>query len=295
VAALARSLVAGVPEGWRQIEAVIDALRQGYVHDRSCTVARGCSDVVAEFLLRSRRGPDYLFATSAAVLLRSLGYPVRVVSGLYAAPERYDPKTRHTAVGRDDIHFWAQVRLPDGLWVAIEPTPGYTLLGPARSWSKRLHAVLLAAWHWASDHWLPLLGAWAGFMLIWWRRREVLDRLVTLEWQLRRRRNTRCYVVETLRLVERRSSWAGRPRPAGQTPVCWFRPFAAAVPREVYHTLEHLVRFSDWAVYAPVGREAPFAAADGEIQTACQQVVACWTLRRFRALARSAHFGGSSS
>ena len=42
------------------------------------------SDAVEYFLFESRRGPDYLFATSAAVLLRSLGYQTRVVSGLYA-------------------------------------------------------------------------------------------------------------------------------------------------------------------------------------------------------------------
>ncbi len=194
VAALARSLVVGMPEGWRQIEAVIDALRQGYVHDRLHTVSPDCTDVVAEFLLRSRRGPDYLFATSAAVLIRTLGYPVRVVSGLYAAPERYDPTTRHTPVSRGDIHFWAEVRLPDGIWVAIEPTPGYTLMGPARSWSRQLHAALLAVWHWAKSRWMALLVAFAALVVIWWQRRELLDRLVTLAWQLRgRRRAALCY------------------------------------------------------------------------------------------------------
>ena len=85
---------------------MIAALRQGYAHDRSATASSGCTDVVAEFLLESRRGPDYLFASSAAVLLRSLGYPTRLVSGLYAAPGKYDPRTRHTPVTRDDVHFW---------------------------------------------------------------------------------------------------------------------------------------------------------------------------------------------
>ena len=95
VASLAKSFVAGVPEGWSQVEAVIAAIRRGYAHDRAATIPPDCTDVVAEFLLRSHQGPDYLFASSAAVLLRSLGYPTRVVSGLYATPEMYDP--RHAA------------------------------------------------------------------------------------------------------------------------------------------------------------------------------------------------------
>ena len=57
VAALARDWVAGLPEGWCQVEAVIAALRQGYAHDRSATAPPGCTDVVAEFLLRSVAAP----------------------------------------------------------------------------------------------------------------------------------------------------------------------------------------------------------------------------------------------
>ncbi len=41
VAALARSWVAGLPEGWRQVEAVIEVLRREYVHDRSSTASPG--------------------------------------------------------------------------------------------------------------------------------------------------------------------------------------------------------------------------------------------------------------
>ena len=111
VADLAMDWATGLPEGWGQVEAVIAALRSGYTHDRSATAPPACTDVVAEFLLRSRRGPDYLFASSAVVLLRSLGYPARAVSGLYAAPGRYDPRTRHTPVTGDDVHFWAEVRI----------------------------------------------------------------------------------------------------------------------------------------------------------------------------------------
>ncbi len=107
---LAKSWVEGLPEGWCQIEAVIASLRAGYTHDRSATSSPGCADVVHEFLLESRRGPDYLFASSTAVLLRTLGYPTRLVSGLYAAPGKFDARTGHTPVTQDDVHFWVEVR-----------------------------------------------------------------------------------------------------------------------------------------------------------------------------------------
>ena len=166
MAALARAWVAGLPEGWRQVEAVIAALRAGYAHDRSATASPDCTDVVAEFLLHSRRGPDYLFASAAAVLLRSLGYPTRVVSGLYAAPGRYDLRTRHTPVTGDDVHFWAEVRLPDGRWVAVEPTPGYELMPPVRAWSERIARALGGGGEWARGHAAGLLAAAAVLGLL---------------------------------------------------------------------------------------------------------------------------------
>ena len=152
VGAVAKAIVAGLPTGWCQVEAVVAAFREGYSHDRLATVPPGCADVVADFLLRSHRGPDYLFASAAAVLLRSLGYPTRVVSGLYAAPWRYDPLTRHTPVTEEDVHFWAEVRLPDGNWITVEPTPGYSLLPPVRTWSDLIAQTIAGAARWARRH-----------------------------------------------------------------------------------------------------------------------------------------------
>ncbi|MGE3818105.1 MAG: transglutaminase domain-containing protein [Isosphaeraceae bacterium] len=281
VEALARSWAGGTPRGWDQVEAVVAALRRHAAHDRQGTAPPDCTDVVAHFLLRSRRGPDYQFATAAAVLLRSLGYRTRLVSGLYAAPGQYDPRTRHTAVRREDVHVWAEVRLPSGTWVGIEPTPGYVIAGPALSFWESALAVLTEAGRWARSHALGLgFAALLAFALIWYRR-ELLDRLATLIWWACREADPRGCAVRTLRLVERRSHWAGCPRPPGLTPRRWYGPIALADP-DLAPDLDSLLRLAEWSLYAPSGPGRPLAGNTDDPAETCMRVVRGWTIRRFR-------------
>jgi hypothetical protein len=280
VAALARTWVVGLPEGWGQVEAVIAGLRRGYTHDRSATAPPACTDVVAEFLLRSRRGPDYLFASSAVVLLRSLGYPIRAVSGLYAAPGRYDPRTRHTPMTRDDVHFWAEVRLPDGRWVAVEPTPGYELMPPVRAWSDRVARALRAAVRWAREHVAVLLAAASAIGVLALHRRDVRDRLATIALGLLPGRDPRAWVMRSLKLIELRARWAGSARPSGLTLSRWYFPVADRAAGEARAALEGLVRLADWATHAPAGPGLP--APEDDILRTCRVAVRAWTLSRFR-------------
>ena len=282
VSALAKGWVEGLPEGWCQVAAVIAALRRGYAHDRSATAPSGCTDVVAEFLLQSHRGPDYLFASSAAVLLRSLGYPTRLVSGLYAAPGKYDPRTRHTPVTRDDVHFWVEVRLPNGHWVAVEPTPGYELMPPVLSWSDRLADALLTAARWAQHapaeravvlvraHGArpspPLLGRSAGD-----------DR-----FRLTPAHNPRWLVLEALRLIERRARWAGAHGRLVQRSGAGIRR-SHAIPRLSHaRPSKSSSVLSDWAVHAPERDDQLAPPVRQTIQQTCRLAVSVWTLDRFR-------------
>jgi protein-glutamine gamma-glutamyltransferase len=287
VSALAREWVRGLPEGWRQVQAVIAELRKRYTHDRSATVPADCKDVVAEFLLRSGRGPDYLFASSAVALLRSLGYPTRLVSGLYAAPWRFDSRTRHTPVTSDDVHFWAEVRLPGGCWIAVEPTPGYELLPPVRDWFERIARALLTAGSWALDHAAGLLSAIAGLGVLVLRRRDVLDRLATIAFELVPVNNPRRCVMRALRLIELRGRWAGRGRPPGLTLARWYHPIACATADEPRIALESLVCLADWSTYAPTGPMLAAFETDNEIRQTCRAAVKTWTLSRFRQAAPS--------
>jgi hypothetical protein len=239
-----------LPAGWSQVDAIVTALRAHYTPDRDASAPADDRDVVAHFLLESHRGPDYLFASAAVVLLRSLGYPARLVSGLYADPGRYDSRSRHTPVTGADVHFWAEVVLPGGMTIAIEPTPGYHLMGPARSWTERVVAALRAAGRWANRHPAGIGLALLGLAFLVHRRREALDLLATLRWRIDPGRSWRRRVLMTLRLLESRSRRAGRPRPPGQTFARWYGPIAVPAG-EVPDDLNRLVRLADWAIYAP--------------------------------------------
>ncbi len=279
VASLARFWGASRPEGWAQVEAVVSALRRNYLCDRTATASEECVDVVEEFLLKTHRGPDYLFATAAAVMLRSLGYPVRLVSGLYASPKSYDPLTRHTLVTSSDVHVWAEVRLPDGLWIAIEPTPGYELLPPARTWSERLARALAAVGLWGREHVVVLSMVAAMGVGLFVCRRFLADRAATLLFGLDSGGDPRRLVLRALSLVERRARWAGCPRPSELTPARWYRPLARQAAGESCIALESLVRLADWALHAPDG-SGPLR--DDEALRSCREAVRTWTCRRFR-------------
>lgn len=287
VAALAESWVSGIPRGWLQVEAVVDRLRTEYAHDRAAESDPDAADPLADFLLRTRRGPDYLFATAAAQMLRHLNYPTRVVSGFYASPAKFDLRSRHTPIEREDVHFWAEVLIPGRSWVVIEPTPGYEVLGPARHWSERLAQALADGLRWCSRHAAELTLTALASLAIYWRRRELLDLLATLGWRVAGGRRPDRLVLRTLRLVESRSRRAGRQRPDGLTPARWYGSMASTAPPELRDDLGRLIAMVDVHLYAPDGAAGSRRWSDGEIRDACRRAIQGWTLGRFRSVETS--------
>ena len=285
VASLVGSWADGLPRGWAQVEAVVAGVRGRCRHDRSAAVPDDAGDVVGRFLLHAQTGPDHQFATAAAVALRLLGYPCRVVSGYYAAPERYDAATRHTPIHPEDVHFWVEVLLPDGSWAAVEPTPGYELAVPPLALADRLLGGLWAVWGQIRAHWLGLgLGCLVLVGMNFCRRR-IKDGIATLLWRLRLRGPARAVATRTLRLLELRSSHAGFPRPPGRTPARWYRSIARDAPAEARAGLDRLVAIAGWASHAPVDLDAaPWTRP--EIDAACRRAVRDWPARRFRLLRR---------
>ncbi len=119
---------------WQRIEAIVGYLRSHFRHDPNVSVPANCEDVVKHFL-ETKKGPDYLFASTAAVLIRSLGVPSRLVTGFYASPDHYDFKSGQTEVLPEHLHTWTEVYC-HGIWFAIEPTPGFALPNEYRTWNQ---------------------------------------------------------------------------------------------------------------------------------------------------------------
>jgi transglutaminase-like putative cysteine protease len=88
------------------------------LHHRRAT--RG--DPVIDFLVYNRVGHCEYFASSMALLARSLGIPARVVGGYRV--------TEHNALGGYDVvrewnaHAWVEAWIPERGWTTFDPTPG---------------------------------------------------------------------------------------------------------------------------------------------------------------------------
>lgn len=259
-AATAREWTADTPRGLPQVIRVIDRLRQRYVHLPDHVVPEQCQDVVSHFL-ETGAGPDYLFATTAAVLLRSLGYPARVVSGFYASPERYDPKSRHTVVGQEDVHFWVEVCVDSSNWLPLEPTPGYEPPAELRTWWQRCAVGLAAGWRWVRRQWLLLSGVAVLSVLAAVLRHALFDLVSCGLWWVGCRGTARRQVLWTLRVVEWRAWLAGRGRPKTSTVAAWYPRLTPWLSPGGAAALRDLMTLADWALYADQCDESSFRAA----------------------------------
>jgi hypothetical protein len=303
VQSLAESWVAGVPRGWPQIERVVERIRTLHVLDRE---ARASPDTVtlngglardfdggltrhavAEFLLETRRGPDYLFAAATVWALRSLGYGARLAGGFYADPARFDRRSGHTSVLAADAHVWAEVSCGHDDWVTLEPTPGYSVLGPPPTLLERLVAPLLAAARLVAGHpWASLAAAFAAAAtaILWPRLVDGCDRLIWLTLCREPASTTRGLVA----LLDRRCRRAGVPRPPAVTPPRWLAELATRgvvrdgrPPASAESSIHDFRRLADAALYDPRWR----AVADaGSIRDTCRTAERLWTFDKLRAL-----------
>jgi hypothetical protein len=275
IAELAKEWTVGVPRGWEQVEVISRRLREEYVLDDDWRAEAGCPSPVAHFLFISRRGPDYLFASSAALMLRSLGYSTRFVTGFYANPSRYDRKSGHTPVTPEDAHAWVECSLGANYWATIEATPGYQVLEPPPTMvAQALASLKTFAW-WAWDHRIVVVTCQALLLLIFASRRILLDQIRTRAWQWSTEPDLRRHAVRTQALLEHRLASLGLVRPASLTFTTWIvnTPLQGT---DAAHVLLQLGRLSEWATYSPLN-EPTDSVQGGEL---CRQAEA--TCRRSR-------------
>lgn len=246
---LAEQWTKGIPEGWLQVAAIEAGLRRNYIVDRDSRPSEDSESPVGEFLFESKRGPEYLFASSAACLMRSLGYSARLVSGFYANPENYDERKQHTAVMAANAHFWCEVMIGMDTWITVEPSPGYELPGPPPGLVARLLRSIYGVWLAAVVNAVWVVAALSLTCLLIFFRRNIRERLATWHWRWFGTGSPQEQAVSLATLIDYRLLLAGQPRPAGMTLLRWSRHSGL---RHIQGSLQPLVTAATTARFAPM-------------------------------------------
>jgi transglutaminase-like putative cysteine protease len=83
-------------------------------------------DPLADFLFERKQGHCEYFASSMAVMLRTLGIPARLVNGFRTG--EFNDLTSQYVVRASNAHSWVEAFFPGYGWIAFDPTPGESML-----------------------------------------------------------------------------------------------------------------------------------------------------------------------
>jgi protein-glutamine gamma-glutamyltransferase len=90
----------------------------GYTLELPRTLPR---DPLANFLFERKKGHCEFFASSMAVMLRSLRIPARIVTGFRGG--EFNDLTGQYVVRASDAHSWVEAYFPGSGWISFDPTP----------------------------------------------------------------------------------------------------------------------------------------------------------------------------
>jgi transglutaminase-like putative cysteine protease len=117
---LAQRITAGIRTDYNKAAAIEQYLREnyGYTLNLGNIVPR---DPISYFLFERRQGHCEYFASSMAVMLRSLGIPSRIVNGFRIG--EYNDLTGSYIIRGRDAHTWVEAYIPGTGWTSFDPTP----------------------------------------------------------------------------------------------------------------------------------------------------------------------------
>jgi protein-glutamine gamma-glutamyltransferase len=91
------------------------------------------ADPLSNFLFQRKQGHCEYFASSMAVMLRTLGIPSRVVNGFRT--DEFNDLTGNYVVRARNAHSWVEAYLPGYGWITFDPTPGGSV-GSPQGWAR---------------------------------------------------------------------------------------------------------------------------------------------------------------
>lgn len=95
---------------------------------------KSVDDPLAHFLFERRSGHCEYFASSMAVMLRTIGIPSRVVTGFQSGI--FNPISGWQVIRASDAHSWVEAYLPDRGWMTYDPTPPDPNAAQVTVWTK---------------------------------------------------------------------------------------------------------------------------------------------------------------
>ncbi len=119
--ALARRVAAGADNPYDVVDRLTRYLRT-YAYSLRPPVPPPGRDVVDFFLFEAGQGYCDYYASSLAVMARSLGVPARLAIGYTTGS--YHPKREAFLVTQANAHSWVEVYFPGYGWIEFEPTAG---------------------------------------------------------------------------------------------------------------------------------------------------------------------------
>ncbi|MCO8123091.1 transglutaminase-like domain-containing protein [Stieleria sp. TO1_6] len=202
---------------YEKLQAIVSHLRTEFTFDRE--VALGDENSLAAFM-RTRRGGDHLFATTAALMAREIGLQSRLVTGFYVRPSAIDVAAGHTNILPADVHVWTEIRLNDGRWFEIEPTPGYR--EPIYTPSTWLVAKQFAAANWPQAIGMTVIAGLLFLTRLFW-----IELGLTLFYPIGSLVWPRGRLTLAMHVLQTRAKVAGCPRQAGRPQRDWLLALTA--------------------------------------------------------------------
>jgi len=117
---LAEEMTAGAENDVQKARAIESHLRRDYSYTLDL-LSTPVADPLAYFLFERKKGHCEYFASSMAVLLRTVGIPSRVITGFQSGS--YNPMTGWQVVRASDAHSWVEAWLDGRGWTTFDPTP----------------------------------------------------------------------------------------------------------------------------------------------------------------------------
>lgn len=216
--ATAQEVTAGQSTTYDKVKALEEWVGNRCKYNLNAAAIPSNSDTVEYFLFTAQEGYCDSFATSLAVLCRTLGIPARVASGFTAG--ELDAANQEYVVRERDKHMWTEVFFPTVGWIPFDSTLYAEDITDYSGTAKKKDVRSLLSFLFGRGLLPPLLLAallcMIGYVLKveWWdrRRRRLLLAMLALP-------ETNRAIVEAYEALCAFLAQRNLPRPASATPA----------------------------------------------------------------------------